>query len=112
MTRGLDLNTMKSLWSFEGAHTCARTSQLPVVIAAGKHLFPFRTEKLSPPAPLVIGGQPPGRVGRRRLSFEGPPSAALRRSGETCADGERIPGGAPRGVRDPARPRRRERLQR
>src|SRR3954468_22390808 len=37
------------------------------VIAAGVHLFPFRTEKLSPLAPMVLGGQPPGRVGRRRL---------------------------------------------
>src|SRR5262245_12248377 len=38
-------------------------------IARGKHLFPFRTEKLSPSAPMVLGGQPPGRVGRRRISF-------------------------------------------
>src|SRR5580765_4572347 len=43
------------------------TSQFPVVIAAGVHLFPFRTEQLSPPAPMVLGGQPPGRVGRRRI---------------------------------------------
>ena len=34
----------------------ADNSQFPVVIAAGKHLFPFRTEKLSPPAPMVLGG--------------------------------------------------------
>ncbi len=51
----------------------ARAHKLPVVIAAGKHLFPFRTEKLSPPAPMVLGGQPPGRVGRRRIIFEGRP---------------------------------------
>src|SRR5439155_9287950 len=38
------------------------------VIAAGKHLFPFRTEKLSLLAPMVLGGQPPGRVGSRRFS--------------------------------------------
>lgn len=33
-----------------------RKSQTPyqVVIAAGSHLFPFRTEKLSPPAPMVL----------------------------------------------------------
>ena len=41
---------------------------LSAVIAAGIHLFPFRTEKLSPPAPMVLGAQAPGRVGRRRLS--------------------------------------------
>ena len=35
------------------------------VIATGKHLFPFRTEKLSPLAPMVLGEQSPGRVGRR-----------------------------------------------
>src|SRR6266480_4941813 len=35
-------------------------------IASGKHLFPFRTEPLSLSAPMVLGGQPPGRVGRRR----------------------------------------------
>jgi LAGLIDADG endonuclease len=38
------------------------------VKAAGKHLFPFRTEKLSLLAPMVLGGQPPGRVGSRRFS--------------------------------------------
>ncbi len=27
---------------------------LKVTIAAGFHLFPFRTEKLSPPAPMVL----------------------------------------------------------
>ena len=42
---------------------------ISAVIAAGVHLFPFRTEKLSPPAPMVLGGQPPGRVGRRRITF-------------------------------------------
>ena len=36
-------------------------------MAAGKHPFPFRTRKLSPPAPMVLGGRPPGRVGRRRV---------------------------------------------
>ena len=41
-------------------------------MAAGKHPFPFRTRQLSPPAPMVLGGQPPGRVGRRRIVLEGP----------------------------------------
>jgi hypothetical protein len=45
-----------------------RTSTISAVIAAGVHLFPFRTEKLSPPAPMVLGGKPPGRVGRRRIT--------------------------------------------
>ena len=40
--------------------------QFPVAMARGKHLFPFRTEQLSPSAPMVLGPQGPGRVGRRR----------------------------------------------
>jgi hypothetical protein len=36
-----------------------------VTIAAGIHLFPFRTEKLSLPAPMVLRGRLRGRVGRR-----------------------------------------------
>src|SRR4029078_5590049 len=41
--------------------------KFPVAIAWGKHLFPFRTEKLSPTAPMVLGPHGPGRVGRRRF---------------------------------------------
>src|SRR3954452_22143973 len=41
-------------------------------IARGKHLFPFRTEPLSLSAPMVLGGQPPGRVGRRRSFISRP----------------------------------------
>src|SRR3954454_12068032 len=58
------------LWSFEGARAsdsaAARLTSW-AVIATGKHLFPFRTEKLSPLAPMVLGEQSPGRVGRRPL---------------------------------------------
>ena len=39
-----------------------------VAIASGYHLFPFRTEKLSPSAPMVL--QTRGRVGRRQLLDE------------------------------------------
>ena len=42
---------------------CCRPFQ--AVIAPGFHLFPFRTEKLSPSAPMVLHTR--GRVGRRRL---------------------------------------------
>src|SRR3954453_6283762 len=38
-------------------------------MAWGKHLFPFRTEQLSPTAPMVLGSQGPGRVGRRRFNM-------------------------------------------
>src|ERR1039457_3660455 len=50
-------------------------SPLPVAMARGKHLFPFRTEQLSPSAPMVLGSQGPGRVGRRRFFLaHGPPT--------------------------------------
>ena len=34
----------------------------------GSHPFPFRTRKLSPPAPMVLGTWVPGRVGRCRIT--------------------------------------------
>src|SRR5690606_12743279 len=41
-------------------------------MAVGVHPVPSRTRSLSPPAPMVLGGQPPGRVGRRQ-----PPPACV-----------------------------------
>ena len=38
---------------------------IKVVIALGIHLFPFRTEKLSPTTPMVL--RKSGRVGSRRF---------------------------------------------
>src|ERR1700709_984752 len=54
----------------------------PVALARGKHLFPFRTEQLSPSAPMVLGLKGPGRVGRRRFLFEASdrPARAVRPS--------------------------------
>src|SRR4051794_7471955 len=77
-----------------------RSRKFSVAIARGKHLFPFRTEKLSLSAPMVLGLKGPGRVGRRRLiSTQGPSErAALRRSGTARA-------GAPLSSRTAARPR-------
>ena len=37
-----------------------------VAMAEGIHAFPSRTRPLSPPAPMVLGPQGPGRVGRRQ----------------------------------------------
>src|SRR5437588_12343040 len=65
------------LWSFEGVRE-PRAFTISAVLPAGKHLFPFRTEKLSLPGPMVLGAQAPGRVGRRRLFLrEGAARAAL-----------------------------------
>lgn len=51
--------------------------KFPVAIARGKYLFPFRTEQSSPVAPMVLGLQGPGRVGRRRFLHKQYPRAAL-----------------------------------
>src|SRR4051794_41655679 len=51
--------------------------QFPVALAWGKHLFPFRTEQLSPTAPMVLGLHGPGRVGRRRFFLHEPPIGRL-----------------------------------
>ena len=42
--------------------------KIPVVMAEGYHLYPYRTQKLSPPALMVLGWQRPGRVGRCRIN--------------------------------------------
>src|SRR5205814_7786151 len=67
MGRGLDgfFDARVALCSFEGPGE-AVSRLFPVALARGKHLFPFRTEQLSPSAPMVLGSQGPGRVGRRR----------------------------------------------
>ena len=44
--------------------------RFPVVMAKGFHLFPSRTQKLSPSAPMVLGWTRPGRVGRRRIPMK------------------------------------------
>ena len=50
------------------------SSQFGVAMAEGIHLFPFRTEKLSPPAPMVLPGRPGGRVGRRPIFLRNAPT--------------------------------------
>ena len=56
-----------------------RTAQtlhsFPVTMAKGIHLFPYRTQKLSLSAPMVLGWRRPGRVGRCRI----PQRKSLRR---------------------------------
>ena len=50
--------------------------------SVGDHLFPFRTEKLSPTAPMVLHTR--GRVGRRQLFYK-PLSTDLLREAFFCA---------------------------
>ena len=52
---------------------------IPVTLAERLHPFPSRTRKLSSPAPKILGGQPPGKIGRRR-DFHFPPFAARLRA--------------------------------
>src|SRR5437588_8491728 len=80
-----------ALCSFEGPEG-AVSRYFPVALARGKHLFPFRTEQLSPSAPMVLGPRGPGRVGRRRFFFSGSPGAARSLArGPTRALPEQLP---------------------
>src|SRR5581483_4428176 len=44
------------------------TGDVAAAMAAGKRPDPFRTRKLSPPAPRVLPGRPGGRAGHRRTT--------------------------------------------
>src|SRR5687767_11991341 len=50
----------------DGAGHGDNSIDVPAVIAAGKRPDPFRTRKLSPPAPMVLPSSGGGRVGHRR----------------------------------------------
>ena len=116
-----------ALCGFEGPAERAGLARFPVAMARGKHLFPFRTEQLSPSAPMVLGPQGPGRVGRRRLFVgTGRPSGGpfcvvrhgrcrwrravgqprIRRGVRRRAVRDGTPAAAPAGRRRPRRPRR------
>ena len=55
--------------------TAQTLHRFPVTMAKGIHLFPYRTQKLSLSAPMVLGWRRPGRVGRCRI----PQRKSLRR---------------------------------
>ncbi len=46
------------------------SSQFPVAMTRGFHLFPYRTQKLSLSVPMVLGWTRPGRVGRCRSPYK------------------------------------------
>ena len=54
-----------------------KSSHFPVMMAKGFHLFPYRTQKLSPSAPMVLGWTRPGRVGRCRNPYKREAVASL-----------------------------------
>src|SRR5215204_4288551 len=86
MRRGLDgfFASSRGLVRFSRS-TGAVSQTFGGEIARGKHLFPFRTEPLSLSAPMVLGGQPPGRVGRRRSFTKAAFEGGFRRSEITSA---------------------------
>ena len=53
-----------------GQGTAQTLQRIPVTMAKGIHLFPYRTQKLSLSAPMVLGWRRPGRVGRCRIPRE------------------------------------------
>ena len=62
---------------------------LLVVGAEGTHPVPSRTRQLSPPAPMVLGAQAPGRVGHRQENlFLIPPRLKTRPPGLKTAPDE------------------------
>src|ERR1700761_3652606 len=69
MVRGLDgcFYFFTHTWRVQFSSSTERLAKFRWCIAKGRHLFPFRTEQLSLSAPMVLGGHPPGRVGRRRF---------------------------------------------
>ena len=50
----------------KGRGHCPHSSPFPVAMTKGSHLFPSRTQKLSPSVPKVLGWTRPGRIGRCR----------------------------------------------
>ena len=69
--RGLDLKKQKEekwvRWTrFFALLSWQSKRKYPVMMAKRIHPFPFRTRKLSSSALMVLGGRPPGRVGRCR----------------------------------------------
>src|SRR5262249_20846617 len=71
IARGLDFELIQRSYGVLRVQRFAHVLTSWAVIATGKHLFPFRTEKLSPLAPMVLGEQSPGRVGRRPFLSRG-----------------------------------------
>ena len=60
---------MSTVAKSSNAAIAAKDEQYPVTIAGRRHLYPSRTQKLSSPAPMILGGKLPGKVGRCRFIF-------------------------------------------
>ena len=54
----------------KGMASARETIRFPVAMAKGIHLFPSRTQKLSPSALKVLGWTRPGRIRRRRIPIK------------------------------------------
>src|SRR5689334_17936901 len=67
------VNTDRGLEAAGGRHEACLVCQ-----AAGVHPVPSRTRQLSPPAPMVLGWQRPGRLGPRQAPLSSPSSSPCR----------------------------------
>ena len=65
----------------------------PVTIAKRIHLYPSRTQKLSSLALKILGGQPPGKIGRRRFFRIRPHGQEVKTSPFHGGNPGSIPGG-------------------
>lgn len=63
------LYVYRELDPVDGLH-CIRKQHVYGDYIPGDHLFPFRTEQLSPGEPMVLRNS--GRVGRRRFFYKSP----------------------------------------
>ncbi len=70
----------------------------------GSHPFPFRTRKLSPPAPMVLGTWVPGRVGRCRINNAKGGTEKSRPVRVSSSMRYGCPMGKPKGNREKGRP--------
>ena len=65
-----------TVYTFSDCFFCHHVNLIQVATAPGFHLFPFRTEKLSPVTPMVLRNS--GRVGRRRFLEKSSVTSMLR----------------------------------
>ena len=78
-----------------------KKKDIKVVIARGIHLFPFRTEKLSPVTPMVLRNS--GRVGSRRFGETKRRKPVQRNAGSAFGVLRGLEGGALPSARDGVR---------
>lgn len=54
-------------WNRDRMQSLVKTNLFPVVMTERLHLFPSRTQKLSPCTPTILGWRRPGKIGSCRI---------------------------------------------